>query len=78
MHLLSRVDREYRPLLAGVIKQHTVAKEIKADTRYFTNAYALVNEYDDREEMRYFVDKLEEHAEEVMKRKKMRPCDRNE
>ena len=78
MHLLSRVDREYRPLLAGVIKQHTVAKEIKADTRYFTHAYALVNEYDDREEMRYFVDKLEEHAEEVMKRKKMRPCDRND
>lgn len=65
IHLLSRVDRKYSPMLAGVIKQHTVLKPLAGD-KYCVSAYALVRNRLESKEMDYFLDKLEEHSLNVL------------
>lgn len=64
IRLLSRVDRKYSPMLAGVIKQHTLLKPLSGE-RHCVSAFALVRDEVGSQELEYFVEKLEDHCIKV-------------
>lgn len=62
IHLLTRVDRRYKPLISDLLKQHVVVKTLKDKKRY-VNAYALMKKDITRPELKFFADELEQHVE---------------
>lgn len=61
VHLLARVSRDARPLLANLIKQHTVIKPLEG-RGLAVHACALVRDELGNEELDFFAEALEDYA----------------
>lgn len=64
IHLLTKVDRKYKPLIAGMLRQHVVILPL-TDKKRYVDAYALVKKDGLRPELAFFAEHLEEHAERL-------------
>lgn len=64
IHLLSRVDPRYKPILADLIKQHTKILRFSDQKRY-VDAYALMRKDPERPELQFFAEQLEQRAEKA-------------
>lgn len=63
IHLLTKVDRKYNPLLSSLLKQHVKIRSIQE--KCYVDSYALMSSYPDRPELEFFADYLQQHAEKL-------------
>lgn len=61
IHLLTKVDRKYNPLISSLLKEHV--KICALEDKCYVNSYALMSAYPDRSELSFFAEHLREHAE---------------
>lgn len=64
IHLLSRVDPRYKPILANLIKLHTNVLRF-SDKKRYVEAYALMKKDTDRPELDFFAKQLRARAEKA-------------
>lgn len=64
IHLLTKVNKKYKPLIADLLKQHVTVLPLRDKKRY-VDAYVFMKKDLDRPELEFFADKLEEHAERI-------------
>lgn len=64
IHLLTKVNKKYKPLIADLIKQHTSIVALRDKKRY-VDAYAFMKKDPERAELQFFADELERHAERM-------------
>lgn len=62
IHLLTRVDKKYKPVIADLLKQHVTIRTLSDKPRY-VDSFALVKFDPDKPALVYLADRLEEHAE---------------
>ena len=62
IHLLTKVDRKYKPLMSDMLKQHVVILPF-ADKKRYVDAFALMESDPGRPDLEYFAELLREHAE---------------
>ena len=62
IHLLTKVDRKYKPLMSDMLKQHVVILPF-ADKKRYVDAFALMDSDPGRPDLEYFAELLREHAE---------------
>lgn len=63
IHLLTKVDRKYNPLISSLLKEHVKIRTLK--DKCYVNSYALLNSYPDRPELEFFAEHLRQHAESM-------------
>ncbi len=63
IHLLTRVDPKYKPIIADLLKQHTKIMRF-TDKKRYVDAYALLRKDPERPELAFFVEELVRRAEE--------------
>lgn len=61
IHLLTKVDRKYSPLLATLLKEHVKIRSL--NEKCYVNSYALMSNYPDRPELEFFAEHLQQHAD---------------
>ena len=61
IHLLVRVDKKYRPIIADLVKQHTVIRSLTDEKRYI-DSFAVVDPKNDNPVLSFIVDYLIEQA----------------
>ena len=61
IHLLTKVDRKYKPLMSDILKQHAVILPF-TDKKRYVDAFALMRCDADRPDLDYFAELLREHA----------------
>lgn len=61
IHLLTKVDRKYNPLISSLLKQYVKIRSI--EDACYVDSYALMNNYPDRPELEFFAEHLRQHAE---------------
>ena len=64
IHLLTKVDHKYKPLIADLLKQHVTILPLKDKKRY-VDAYAFMKKDSGRPELEFFAEQLEKHAERL-------------
>ena len=64
IHLLTKVDRKYKPLISDLLKQHVTVLALKDKKRY-VDAYAFMKKDSGRAELDFFAEQLEQHAERL-------------
>lgn len=66
IHLLTKVDRKYKPLISELLKQHVTIVPFKDKKRY-VDAFALMKDDPERAELECFAELLAEHASRIEK-----------
>lgn len=61
IHLLTRVDPKYAPLISGLLKQHV--KIVRLTDKFYVDSYALMARYPDQPELDFFAEHLQQHAD---------------
>lgn len=64
IHLLTKVDRKYKPLISDLLKQHVAIVPFKDKKRY-VDAFALMKDDPERAELESFAELLAEHAKRI-------------
>lgn len=64
IHLLTKVDRKYKPLISDMLKQHVAIVPFRDKKRY-VDAFVLMKSYPERPDLEYFAELLAEHANRV-------------
>lgn len=62
IHLLTKVDRKYKPLMSDMLKQHVTILPF-TDKKRYVDAFALMKSDPNRPDLEYFAELLREHAE---------------
>ncbi|WP_165047081.1 MULTISPECIES: LysR family transcriptional regulator [unclassified Adlercreutzia] len=62
IHLLSRVNKKYKPLIANLLKQYVVIRPL-CDKKRYVDSFALVKRDTDKPALAHLADLLEQHAE---------------
>ncbi|OUO89772.1 hypothetical protein B5F40_09605 [Gordonibacter sp. An230] len=63
IHLLTKVDRKYNPLISSLLKEHVRIRTLKDDC--WVNSYALMSSCPDKPELRFFAEHLRQHADRM-------------
>ncbi|WP_139653671.1 LysR family transcriptional regulator [Raoultibacter phocaeensis] len=64
IHLLTKVDRKYKPLISDLLKQHVEIVPF-ADKKRYVDAFALMKSFPDRPDLEFFSELLVEHAKRL-------------
>lgn len=62
IHLLTKVDKKYKPIIADLLKQHVSILSL-SDKKRYVDAYAFMKKDSERPELKFFAEQLEKHAE---------------
>lgn len=62
IHLLTKVDKKYKPIIADLLKQHVSIVPL-VDKKRYVDAYALMKKNSGRPELDFLAEELEQHAE---------------
>lgn len=63
IHLLTKVDRKYNPLISSLLKEHVKIRTL--EDKCYVNSYALISAYLDRPELEFFAEHLRRHADDM-------------
>ncbi|MDR2107932.1 MAG: LysR family transcriptional regulator [Coriobacteriales bacterium] len=65
IHLLVAVDKEYKPLIADLVKKHVKIRTLK-DRKRYGNAFALIREENNSPMLAFLVEQMEQRAEQFL------------
>lgn len=64
IHLLTKVDRKYKPLISDLLKQHVDIVPF-GDKKRYVDAFVLMKNFPERPDLEYFSELLVEHADRM-------------
>ncbi|MEG0758017.1 MAG: hypothetical protein RR505_06375, partial [Raoultibacter sp.] len=64
IHLITKVDRKYKPLISDLLRQHVTILPL-TDKKRYVDSYVLMKTDPERPELDFFSQHLTEHAEKL-------------